>query len=175
MFKLSLKIIIIIILLFGFSNYANYLITGNSPEISINKPVLPDINFSEIRESLSNKLESDKKAIEPEIKETYLYKWRDEKGVIHYTSEKPSEKTQSLESIKLSTQTNVVPAISEKDKTDRTTKQPESPQQSSFPSTDLPANIYSPEGIKHLFDQAKDIQNLMNEQFSQQENAINQN
>lgn len=167
MFKFLLKIIFIIVLSFGFSNYANYLVTGKVPEINITAPKLDDINFSEIKESIFHKLDSETKKVEPEIKETYLYKWRDEKGVIHYTSEKPSEKIQNLESIKLSNQTNVVPAVSE------TTPASEK-RDSKLPSTNLPENIYSPDGIKHLFEQAKDIHNLMNEQFSQQEDVIHQ-
>ncbi|MCZ6802955.1 MAG: hypothetical protein O7D86_03210 [Proteobacteria bacterium] len=42
-----------------------------------------------------------------------------------------------------------------------------------LPSTELPTNVYSPEGIEHLFNQAKDIQNLVNEQYGQQEKIIN--
>lgn len=167
MLKLLLKIIFIIILLFGFSNYANYLVTGEPPEINIKKLTLPNIEISKITDSISEKLESAREEIEPAAKNTYLYKWRDEKGIIHYTSEKPSENIQNIESIKLSNDTNVVPAVSE-NKTNS-----EKANQLQTPSTDLSENIYSPEGIIHLFDQAKDVQNLMNEQFSQQENIIN--
>jgi len=169
MLKFFFKLIFVFILLFGFSNYANYLATGKPPEINIKKTVLPDIDISNITDSISDKFESVKEEIEPEVKDSYLYKWRDEKGVIHYTSEKPSENIQNLESIKLSNDTNVVPAVSENK------SPPKENNKHSLPSAELPVNIYSPEGIKHLFDQAKDIQNLTNEQFNRQENIINKN
>ncbi len=169
MMKFLFKIGLIFILLFGFSNYANYLVTGKSPEINFKKPTLPDVDISKIKKSIFDKFESVKEEVKPKEKDSYLYKWRDEKGIIHYTSEKPSENIQSLESIKLSNDTNVVPAVSEnKTRSDNTNQQ-------QAPSTDLPANVYSPERIKHLFDQAKGIQNLMNEQFDQQNNIINEN
>ncbi len=169
MLKFLFKIILIIILLFGFSNYANYLVTGEKPELDINEPILPDIDISKITDSISDKFESVKKEVQAqsEVKESYLYKWRDEKGVIHYTSEKPAENIRSLESIKLSNDTNVVPAVP----VPQTSSAINNQQQAL--STEAPTNVYSPEGIKHLFDQAKSIQNLMNEQFTQQENIIN--
>ncbi len=159
MFKFLFKIIFICILLFGFSNYANYLATGKATEFNFSKPVLPDIDLTTITDSLSDKFDPVKQEAEPIVKNSYLYKWRDEKGIIHYTSEKPSENITNLESIKLSNDTNVVPAVPE----NMETKQEDNQTQS--PSTELSGNVYSPEGIKHLFDQAKNIQNLMNEQY----------
>jgi uncharacterized protein DUF4124 len=169
MLKILLKILFVIILLFGIGSYSNYLITGETPKLDINKPVLPDIKLSDITDSISEKYESVKEKVEPESKETYLYKWRDEKGVMHYTSEKPSGNIQNLESIKISNDTNVVPAAPNNKANTENINQPQ------LPSTDMPKNVYSPEGIKHLFEQAKNIQNLTNEQFNQQERVVNEN
>ena len=152
--------------------YANYMMTGQMPDTNINTPELPDINISKLTNSISDKVDSVKGKITPEItqKETYLYKWRDEKGVIHYTSEKPDGDIKNLESIKIDNQTNVVPAVS------ANTPETEPAQTQNNPvSTQLPTNVYSPEGIKQLFEQAKNVQNLMNEQFDQQERAIENN
>lgn len=169
MFKFLLKIIFIFILIFGFSNYANYLMTGETPEI-ITKP-LPDLDISVIKKSISKKLNSEKETIKvaPETESTYLYKWRDDKGIMHYTSEKPTGEIKSLESIKLSNNTNIIPS----DNND--TKQVNDKKSTQLLSTELPANLYSPEGIKQLFDKAKDIQNLMDENFNHQEAAIQGN
>jgi len=171
MLKFLFKISIVVLLLFGVSNYSNYLISGQTPEINSDKSVLPDINISNLKNTISNKFKSTKKEKPTIVKESYLYKWRDAKGVIHYTSEKPHEDVNNLETIKLSNNTNIVPSALEND----TETQSKSTQHAQLPSTNLPANIYSPEGIKHLFEQAKSIQNLMNRQFSQQENIINEN
>jgi len=166
MLKLLFKITLVVLILFGVSQYSNYLMTGKAPEIPATTANLPDINISKLKDSISNKFKSIKK--EKTVEEIYLYKWRDTKGVIHYASEKPLEEIENLETIKLNSNTNVVPAISDnKEKKDAPRQKPV--------STELPKNVYSPEGIKHLFDQAKGIQGRMNEQFTQQENIINRN
>ena len=139
--------------------------TGETPEITSKLASIPELNISNIKQSISNNIDSKKEEekIIPKTKDTYLYKWRDDKGVMHYTSEKPTGETKSLEAIKLSNKTNVIPANTENINSSVNNNYKESP------STKLPTNIYSPEGIKHLFDQAKDIQNLMDEQFTKQE------
>ena len=170
MLKFLYKIIFILVLFFGIRMYANYMMTGKTPELQLNKPTLPEINISKLTDSLSDKVDSVKDKITPEDKkkETYLYKWRDEKGVIHYTSEKPAAQINDLESIKIDNQTNVVPAVSEK------SSKTESIQQQSAPvSSGIPTNIYSPEGIKGLFDRAKNIQKQVNEQYERIEQAGN--
>jgi uncharacterized protein DUF4124 len=168
MLKFFFKIAMVLLILFGLASYANYLMTGNMPNILIDKPTLPDIKVSRLTDSLSDKFKSIK--INKPVTDSYLYKWRDDKGVIHYTSEKPTENIQNLEQIKLSSDTNIVPAVSESEVTnDNTTQQ----QSSESTSIDFPTNVYSPEGVKQLIDQAKDVENLMNEQFDQQKNIIN--
>jgi predicted component of viral defense system (DUF524 family) len=157
MLKFFFKIALVILILFGIGNVTNYIMTGNTPDIEI--PNLTD--------ALSEKLKSikDKKL----VNDSYLYKWRDDKGIIHYSSEKPIENIRNLEQIKLSSDTNIVPAVSETEVTNNTTLQ----QLSEPTSTDFPENVYSPAAIEQLIDQAKDTQNLMNEQFDQQESIIN--
>ena len=176
MLKFIFKIIFMSVLLFGVSMYAKYLMTGQAPELNLDNPTLPDIDISQIKDSISDKVGSvkDKITAEEETKETYLYKWRDDKGIIHYTSEKPPTETKNLESIKIDNQTNVVPAVSD-NVPDNTANTEPAQQTSSLPSTNMPANVYSPEGIKQLFEQAENVQNLMNEQFEQQEQSINNN
>lgn len=150
MLKLFLKLAIIVLILFGIGQYSSYLITGKTPDISINKPRLPNINSSELKNSLSNKFNTING--EKPVVETYLYKWRDAKGVMHYASEKPSGNIQNLETIVIRSDTNVVPAVQESGAANRETTQQQALQSA---STELSTNVYSAEGIKHLFDQAK--------------------
>lgn len=173
MFKFFLKIILIVIILFSISQYTNYLFTGKTPNINFQKPALPKL--SNITDTINNKIDSLKSGSNEQIvsKESFLYKWRDENGVIHYTSERPKEYIKSVESIKIDNNTNVVPSVTDNTSDTNEINNPQPSQQQSSPATELPANIYSPEGIKHLFDQAKGIQDLVNDQFSQQENIIN--
>ncbi len=166
MLKFIFKIIIVILLMFGLSNYANYLMTGKTPDISFEKLSLPKIDMSKLTGSVSEKFDSIKK--EKSTEDTYLYKWRDAKGVIHYTSEKPSNNIANIESIKINNDTNVVPSVSSNEE--------ESVQQQSVASelpTEIPPNLYSPEGVKQLIDKAKNVQYQMNEQLQEQENIIN--
>ena len=162
MLRFLFKIMIIVLIASGFTYYASYLMTGKMPDIAIDKPALPDINLSKLTDTVSNKFKSIKKR-EP-VKDISLYKWRDAKGIIHYVSEKPSDEI-NYEEIILSNDTNLVPAVSENEVThEKSTRE--------LPKPALPTNIYSPEGIKHLFDQAHDIQNQVNKQFSEAENII---
>lgn len=171
MLKILFKVIIAILIFVGLGYYSNYLMTGKTPSIDINKLTTPDINISKFTDTFSKKIETIKQDISP--KETSLYKWKDAKGVIHYTSEKPSGDIQDLESIKLSSDTNIIPSVSAPAPINDSSERSSSHQQTQT-TTEAPSNIYSPEGIKNLINEAKDVQNLMNEQFNQQENLINQ-
>lgn len=165
MTRLILKGILIACILFGLGSYASYLTTGKLPDIVKQPTEISEFNVSKLTESISTKFKS---ITEEGITESrYLYKWRDANGVMHYTSDKPSEDIH-FESIKLSNDTNVVPAVSAKAVTMEETTQ----QQSHV--SEIPSNVSSVEGIEHLFEQAKDIQNLVNEQFSQQDVMSNQ-
>lgn len=172
MLKFLYKSILILVLLFGIGMYANYMMTGNAPELPVNKPALAEISISKLSHSLSDKVDAVKNRITPEPKrtETYLYKWRDEKGVIHYTSDKPSGEIKNLESIKIDNQTNVVPSVS-----DNSANVGPTQEQSGNSSAAIPNALYSPEGVKQLFDQAKNVQHLMNEQINQQEQVFEDN
>lgn len=156
------------ILIFGVSLYAKYLMTGQTPELNINQKNLPNISVSKITNSISNKVTfvKDKVSTTNEKKEAYFYKWRDQKGIIHYTSEKPAIEVEvnKLETIKIDNQTNVVPAVS-----DNSAEVESIHQQKQQTTSSIPDNPYSSKGIKQLMNQAKDVQNLMNEHIHQQE------
>jgi len=158
----------------GLGTYANYLMTGKLPDIITNRPKIPDIkmpNLPDLTNSLSDKFTSIKKKTTAD--DTYLYKWRDANGVIHYTSEKPAEGI-DYDSIKLKNDVNVIPAVPTVSKSEITDKEPVQQRSPKLPSTELPTNVYSPEGIKNLLNQAKNVQNLVNEQFKHLEDISNQ-
>ena len=153
--------------------YAKYLMTGQTPDFNLNKSDLAEINLSDITDTISDKVESVKEKAIPESNksEISLYKWRDEKGVIHYTSEKPTSEVKKLETIKIDNQTNVMPAVSDAERGES----PSSVQTTQQSTPLIPENLYSPEGVKQLIDQAKDVQNLVNEHYDQQQEIINNN
>ena len=178
MLKFIFKVIVVIILILGISNYANYLITGKTPDISINKSSLPKIDISKLTDSVTDKFESVKKSVTEKsesikkdgpAENSHLYKWRDADGVIHYASEKPADNTPDIESIEISNDTNVVPSVSAKAKVP---VQQQSPQ-ANLP-TEIPENLYSPEGVKQLMNQAKDVQNLIDGRVQQLDERVQQ-
>lgn len=161
MTKFVLKTLFISAILIGVGFYVNYLLTGNTPNLDIQKPSMPDLNLSKISKSATDLFDLNGE----ELSDTkYLYKWRDAKGIIHYASEKPAADIE-VEKIKLSSETNIVPAVSAAD-TNQNAPQSQLPQ--AVNSDESNANLYSPQGIEQLFDQANDVKNLINEHYEQQ-------
>lgn len=162
MLKFLLKTFLTVFILLGFGSYANYLMTGRAPTLDIQSPVIPDINISDISSDITENISQKIKPTEKKNNDAkeYMYKWRDSKGVIYYSSERPPDDI-NYESIAYNKETNVVPAI-------KPGKSPEPTR----PSNKFVDNVYSPEGIKNLFEQAKDIQNIVNDQFQQQDQVI---
>lgn len=167
MIKFVLKTLLISAILIGIGLYVNYLLTGNTPSLVIQKPSMPNLNLSKISESATDLFDLSGE----ELSDTkYLYKWRDTKGIIHYTSEKPAADIK-VETIKLSNATNIVPAVSTAN-TNQNVPQKQLPE--TVNSDESNANIYSPQGIEQLFDQANDVKNLMNEHYDQQRTSSEQ-
>lgn len=152
MTKLLFKAFILAFIFLAAGLYLNYLQTGKLPNVIQNKAVMPEFKFSAFKQSATNLLNT--KPNKPEKK--YMYRWRDSNNVIHYTSQKP-ETGVSYKSIELDNEVNIVPAVSESDSVNDKNR-PE------LPSTPV-NNVYSPEGVKQLFKQAKEIQKYQNEIF----------
>jgi len=164
MTKFLLKTLLISSIVIGVGLYLNYLMTGNSPNLVLQKPNMPDLNLSKISESATDLFDFNEESTSVA---KYLYKWRDEKGVMHYTSEKPDADIK-VETIELNRDTNIVPAVSdEKTQHNPAITQSRNDTETLESSTDL----YTPDGIEQLFDQANDVQNLINEHYEQQKSA----
>jgi len=133
----------------------------------LQKTSMPDLNLSKISESATDLFDLNGEASSAT---KYLYKWRDPKGIIHYTSDKPAAGI-TVETIKLSSETNIVPA-------DSTGNVGENAPQRQVPqavnSDKTSANLYSPQGVEQLFDQANDVKNLINEHYDQQSTSSEQ-
>ncbi|WNO10357.1 DUF4124 domain-containing protein [Teredinibacter sp. KSP-S5-2] len=150
--KLIFKVVVMVAVMVGISNYMLYLITGKSPFSASNFKV-PDVS------SVSSEI---KKANPMGNKET-AYKWTDENGVVHYSSEPPPE--QIAEKMEVNPDTNLVQGLRKEE------EEVPGPQSAPAPGLNLPdGSIYNPENIKKLVDDAKEIQNMMNERNKQMEN-----
>lgn len=132
----------------GISNYALYIMTGKSP-MSFSLP-----NFA----SVSNSVKApDLKGLIPAGKER-AYKWKDADGLVHYSGEPPSE-GQAVELLDVDPNTNLVQGLKA---TPKPSAEPgPGPAQPQIPS----GNIYSPETIKELMDNAKGVQDTLNKRY----------
>jgi Domain of unknown function (DUF4124) len=161
MFKIILKTLLISCLLIAIGFYTNYLLTGNLPNVVSHKVNMPDLNLSKISESATDLFDFNEESASVT---KYLYKWRDAKGVMHYTSEKPAADIK-VETIELTSDTNIVPAISDEE----TQHNPALTQSRNDTETvESSTDLYTPEGIEQLYNQANDVQNLINEHYDQQ-------
>ena len=140
--KLILKIAVMMFIVLGISNYMMYLTTGKSPFSFSGKAALPELGSS--------------KNLLPARKET-AYRWRDENGVIHYSSEPPPNA--EAEKLEVDPSTNLIQGLELKEK--QASEDKEKPAEPEMPK----ANPYNPETIKKLFDDAKKVQETLDQRY----------
>lgn len=139
-----------VIVFMGVSQYFVYIMTGKSPLDNFNIP-----NFSLDKASISNFASGGKQTV---------YKWVDEDGVTQYSAEAPSA-DQQVKTLELDPNTNIVQGVQmpEDEKEEKTSK----------PEISMPTGaIYSPESIKKLVDDAKNIEKLLQDRVDTQEKIL---
>ena len=100
-----------------------------------------------------------------------FYKWYDADGNVQFTTEPPPE------GIEYTTKgydpnTNVIQSLKPPKQEAASEAQPSSQKKTNSPAET--ATPYSKEGIKKLFEDAKNIENILNQRIQNQESAINQ-
>ena len=149
MAKMIFKMVVMLAVVVGVSNYALYIMTGKTP-FSANDLKMPDISAPNV-DSLVNG------------GKTTAYKWTDENGVVHYSSEPPPEQ-QQVEVLEVDPNVNLVQGVQKKE---------EVPGPGSQPALDLPSgNVYSPKNVQKLIQDAKDVQQKLNERYQEQEKIV---
>lgn len=150
--KLVLKVMVMVAVMVGVSNYVLYLMTGKSPFSKDDIPTIATPNLQNIVPAL------------PAGKDT-VYKWTDADGAIHYSSEPPPESHQaSAEKMEVDPNTNLIQGI----------KVPE-PTPETAVSAAPPPQLHSPhsiQGAQKLIEDAKNVQNLLDERFKKQQAAM---
>lgn len=164
LWRLLFKVFAVAVIVVGFSSYAGYLTTGRLPwqHLKLGLPKvenpLKSVNVDSMIQS-----EGDTEAI---------YKWQDQNGGWHYSNESPPEGT-VFETIEVQPNANIVAAV----------KSPESPptvaEQKTTPkpapeSEDEDPSLYSPDGIKKLMDDAKNVQKQLDDRAKKQKEIIDQ-
>lgn len=92
-----------------------------------------------------------------------VYKWRDEKGVMHF-GESPPQINSDVEKIELKTNTNVMKSVKLAEE-----KAVDSGSEIKQVSVDNP---YSPQGVSDLMNQTKDLANSLNKQQADQKKMM---
>lgn len=155
---LIFKMIAMVVVMVGMSNYVLYIMTGRSPFDGFKLPSVSDAIPSSIDD------------ITPSIggKQT-VYKWVDENGVTQYSSEPPPD--QASTSLELDPNTNVIQAIEMPE--DESSSSASSKQNNETPQLALPEGpVYSPDNIKKLIDDAKNVQKTLDERYQKQEEML---
>ncbi len=155
---LIFKMIAMVIVMVGISNYMLYIMTGRSPFDGFKLPSVSDAipnSIDDIKPSLGGK--------------QTVYKWVDENGVTQYSSEPPPN--QATTSLELDPETNIIQSVEvpsdEGDDSTLSNKNNETPQLA------LPEGpVYSPDNIKKLIDDAKNVQKTLDERYQKQEEML---
>ena len=151
--KLIIKGIVMVALAAGIGNYILYVKTGKSPLGMENI-------FGNGSGTAANPVSTLLDNTSQPKKET-VYKWVDENGKTHYGEAPPELDESKAEKIVVNPNKNIIDAPAKAEKVKASTS----------PATSQDLN-YSPERIKQLMDDAKNVENLLNERKTAQDGAI---
>ncbi len=148
--KLIIKATLVVIVALGLSNYGLYLTTGKSPlsEFSFNLPFTSS-SFQDLKPEL------------PLANDT-AYKWTDENGVVHYSTEPPANVAKA-ERIEVDPNTNLIQGV---EVPQPETSAPESAQEPTL------SNPYSAKGIQETLDKARNVQKILDERHEKQKKLM---
>ncbi|MCK4708766.1 MAG: DUF4124 domain-containing protein [Gammaproteobacteria bacterium] len=134
------------------------------PLMSISNIKMPDLSLPKIPDAVKNTEFSTGSG-----SKDIIYKWRDEKGELHFSSSPPPEgieytakgydpNTNLLQSVKIQTEEP---------------EQPEAEKQSQIQKASDIGNPYSPAKVDKLIKDAQNIEKLLNDRVKKQETLIN--
>jgi len=148
--KMIFKALFMLLVVTGLSNYLIYLNTGQAP-FTIDSFKLDNISAPD----LGN--------LAPQGDDT-AYKWVDENGVTQYSSEPPPEHIRA-QTLTIDPNTNLVAGTKPKEEKK---DPPKTPSGAALPT----GNIYKPETINKLMDDAKNVQTLLEDRKAQQDKVL---
>ena len=100
-----------------------------------------------------------------------VYQWRDAEGTVQFTTEPPPAGV-DFTVRDFDPNTNVIQAVELP--VEEVEEEPEEVAESPDKVLDDPDNPYSPENVKKLIQEAKDIQKVLNERYKDQDALLNQ-
>ncbi len=155
MTKLIIKTLIMLTIVIGISNYVLYIKTGKMP---FNLDTLFSSNSSggsTTVPALPQLLNNSSKPVKEEV-----YKWVDDKGVTHFSKQKPPE-TKNAESIEVGNNINLMKGV------------PVAKREASKTQINTDDFSYNPKNVKKLIDDAQNVEKLLNDRYKEQEKTLN--
>ena len=149
--KLIIKSLLMVGIMVGVSNYALYVMTGKSPFNSPPSISLEMPNKQDIQRGLSGGKET-------------VYKWTDAQGKTHYSSSPPKDQPLAKK-LEINPDVNLIQGVQS-----NTEKHETAPAQNQ--SAPITRNVYHPESVKKLMDDAKNVQKLLNERNEANQKAL---
>ena len=167
MMRLLFKGFLLAFIVIGLSAYLGYVKTGKWPW-DMMRFKAPDIAMPSLP-----KLGGDSKSGETNL----IYKWKDSEGGWHYSSELPEDGA-VFEQIDVDPNANVMDAVKvsveEPEPESDSTKKKQKSKKAGKESDEEDPALYSPEGVKKLMDDAKNVQELLNDRAQSQKDLLNQ-
>jgi len=151
--KLLVKLVLTVVVALGISNYSLFLLTGKNPFANVS---LPNLSFS------SEDLDAFSSSSPLSSTET-TYKWTDENGLTHYSSEAPAE-NKLVEVIEVNPNTNLIKGI---DMAQRENTEEKTNSQSGDGS------LYEAENIQLVLEKARNVEKLLQDRHEAQEEILN--
>ncbi|MFT5082355.1 MAG: hypothetical protein ACI9Y1_000380 [Lentisphaeria bacterium] len=161
--KLIFKMVVMVVIFIGISNYMLYIMTGKLP-FDIRSISMPSFSVDELMPS-APALGALSSGSDTET----VYKWVDENGVTQYSNEQPPQlgevnTEQSLKVLILDPNENIIQAV----------KIPAKEEVKKKVAPDLPTgNVYNPANVKKLMDDAKNVKKLLDDRAKAQEKLLN--
>ena len=154
--KLIIKMLVMVGLFIGISNYVLMVKTGKSMDFG---GIFPkDMSVDGVLNSVKD---STPTSLSVGVKEETVYKWVDENGITHYSAEQPAS-IGTAEVMTVRSDTNVVQGTETSEVAPTIEK----------PSTDLENINLSPQRVQKLMKDAQNVENLLQEREQQQRQLI---
>lgn len=168
--KLIFKMLLMVGIALGMSNYMMYIMTGNSPFSDFKLPTLSSFKFKKPNLNISNPFDGSLTS-----GSNHAYKWTDIHGTVHYSSEPPPE-IDSIEKLTEATAMNTLQRINVDPninliRGETSTQEKEIQVEKSIQAESTP-HLYSPGGAKKLMEDAKNIEKLLNDRHLKQQEII---
>ncbi len=138
--------------------------TDGKPLMSVSDLKMPDIGLSEIAKQAKLPNLSVSKSAHQDI----VYQWRDAEGSLHFTSQPPPEGTEYT--VKgYDPRTNLIQSVKIEEEPEVSVTDSEQNERTQVKGASDIGNPYSPEKVEKLFNDAKNVEKLLNDRMKQQE------